>query len=296
MKFQLTNLCVVLSFSFPVFAHEGHHEESEESQSRTMVEERVYLEHDTQDNPFVLTPHKMNYILPYTKTNAVNRDAYSSKPDWQENLKDEEAKIQLSLKVPLNYDDLFTKDDALYFAFTAQSWWQVYSDDISGPFRETNYQPELFYVAPTDWTHFDANFAWGVGIEHQSNGRSEPLSRSWNRAYLVGLWEKDNAALAIRPWVRLSEDSEDDDNPDIEDYMGNFEASAAYKFDNIKVFGTVRNNFSTHKGFVELGVTFPIWKRLRGYIQYTDGYGESLIDYNHSQRRFGIGLALTDPI
>ncbi|CAM4373684.1 phospholipase A [Vibrio agarivorans] len=293
----LLHTLVLLPTSTAVLAHESHeHDVEPEKKELSMAERRIQQEKDTQDNPFVLTPHKMNYILPYTKTDSINRAAYDSRPDWQENFDDQEAKIQLSIKVPLNYGDLFAPDDALYFGFTAQSWWQIYSDDISAPFRETNYQPELFYVAPTEWQHFGHNFGWGVGIEHQSNGRSEPLSRSWNRAYLLGFWEKENTAFAIRPWVRISEDDADDDNPDIEDYMGNFEATAAYQYESVKFFGTVRNNFSTHKGFVELGVTFPIWKRLRGYIQYTDGYGESLIDYNHSQRRFGIGIALTDPI
>ncbi|CAH0529791.1 phospholipase A [Vibrio hippocampi] len=293
---NIVKVCVLFPVSFSLVAHESNEHDEGEPAKLSAVEERLQLEHETQDNPFVLTPHKMNYILPYTKTNSINREAYTSNPSWQENFDDQEAKIQLSIKVPLNYGDMFVEGDALYFGFTAQSWWQIYSDDISAPFRETNYQPELFYAAPTNWTHFDHKFAWGAGVEHQSNGRSEPLSRSWNRAYLLALWEQDNTAFAIRPWVRISESAEDDDNPDIDDYMGNFEATAAYKYQNIKLFGLVRNNFSTHKGFVELGVTFPIWKRLRGYIQYTDGYGESLIDYNHSQRRYGIGLALTDPI
>ncbi|GAM68280.1 phospholipase A1 precursor [Vibrio sp. JCM 19236] len=286
---------IVAPFSFSSFAHESSEHDKDES-SLSMTEQRIKYEQDTQDNPFVLTPHKMNYILPFTQTDSINTGAYGSNPDWQENFEDQEAKIQLSIKVPLNYGDLLVEGDALYFGFTAQSWWQIYSENISAPFRETNYQPEFFYLAPTEWKPFDSNFGWGVGVEHQSNGRSQPLSRSWNRAYLVGLWESDDWAVGFRPWLRLEEDAEDDDNPDIEDYMGHFEVTAAYRFNKVKVFGTARNNLATHKGFIELGVTFPIWKRLRGYIQYTDGYGESLIDYNHSQRRWGIGLALTDPI
>ncbi|MDG1752361.1 MAG: phospholipase A, partial [Thalassotalea sp.] len=55
-----------------------------------------------------------------------------------------------------------------------------------------------------------------------------------------------------------------------------------------------RHNFSHQKGGMELSFTFPLWGKLRGYAQYTAGYGESLIDYNHSQQRFGLGIALTN--
>jgi phospholipase A1 len=55
-----------------------------------------------------------------------------------------------------------------------------------------------------------------------------------------------------------------------------------------------RQNLSEGKRYLELGTTFPLWGRLRGYIQLSSGYGESLIDYNHSQNRIGLGVAITD--
>ena len=76
--------------------------------------------------------------------------------------------------------------------------------------------------------------------------------------------------------------------------MGHFELAMAYKWDSYEAFIKGRENFATHKGFVELGFTFPVWGRLRGYVQYVNGYGESLVDYNHNQQRIGIGFALTD--
>ena len=41
-----------------------------------------------------------------------------------------------------------------------------------------------------------------------------------------------------------------------------------------------------------MGFTFPLWGKLRGYGSVFHGYGDSLIDYNHKQTRFGLGLAL----
>ena len=76
--------------------------------------------------------------------------------------------------------------------------------------------------------------------------------------------------------------------------MGYFDFKLAYQYDTLEFHGVFRQNFATHKGAAEMGMTFPLWGRLRGYLQYFGGYGESLIDYNHKQNRIGIGIALTD--
>jgi len=265
------------------------------------IANRIVSEQRTAFNPYVITPHKMNYILPVSYTNKVNRKVYEGVNDWSEQLQNTEAKFQLSIKVPLNKRPLLTHDDGLFFGFTLQSWWQVYSDGISKPFRETNYQPELFYLSPLKYHPFDGNTAVIVGLEHQSNGRAQALSRSWNRMYVNFLFEKENFALSFQPWWRIPErdknfnlDPKGDDNPDISDFMGYFQLATVYKWESYEFSFKGRENFVTNKGGIELGLTFPIWGKLNGYIQYTNGYGESLIDYNHSQQTLGLGLALTN--
>lgn len=271
---------------------------------------RIISENASKYNSHVITPHKMNYILPVSITDNRNTEVYrESAPQWSDNIEDHESKYQLSLKVPLNGGDLFTKGDGLYFGMTLNSWWQVYSENISKPFRETNYQPEIFYITGLDWHPMEGNTGLIVGVEHQSNGRSNAFSRSWNRVYVNFLYEKDNFLFSLKPWYRLSEDEKEliddgeggqvldpdgDDNPDIMDYMGYFQAGAAYKYESFEFSMGVRQNFATHKGALELGMTFPLWGRLRGYAQYFTGYGESLIDYNHNQQTIGIGIAISD--
>lgn len=276
--------------------------ETEETQiTPGLISQRLYNESRTQFEPFVITPHRMNYVLPVYSTNSINRQPYENVNGYQENLAEIEAKYQLSFKVPLLQDDLFLKDDALYFGFTLQAWWQIYADNISKPFRETNYQPEVFYLAPLEWHPLGGNTAFVIGAEHQSNGRTQGLSRSWNRIYGQFLFEKDNFALSLRPWSRVSEkekesplDPKGDDNPNIQDYMGHFELSMLYQWHDMELMFQGRNNFSTHNGSIELGLTFPLWGKLRGYATAFNGYGESLIDYNHKQTRYGIGIALND--
>ncbi len=265
------------------------------------ISERFLKERRTQFDPYVITPHKLNYILPAIYTSSINKGAYQAFDGYSENLSDIEAKFQLSLKVPLLRDSLFIENDGLYFGFTLQSWWQVYAAEISRPFRETNYQPEIFYIAPLDWHPLGGNTGFVVGLEHQSNGREQILSRSWNRVYANFLFEKEDFALSFRPWVRINEedkefefDPDGDDNPDIDDYMGHFELGMVYKWDHFQLGFMGRQNFATNKGAAELGLTFPLWGKVRGYASAFSGYGESLIDYNHSQTRFGIGIALND--
>lgn len=263
---------------------------------------RIIREKRTAFDPYIITPHKMNYILPVSMTNAINTEAYQGFSNWAENLENIETEFQLSIKVPLLTKSIFTEGDQLFFGFTLQSWWQIYSNEISKPFRETNYQPEFFYFTPISFHPFGGNSALIIGAEHQSNGRSQLLSRSWNRLYVTYLYEKRNFALSLRPWYRIPESeksdplsSEGDDNPDILDYMGHFELGMVYKFhQNYEFSVKARENFATHNGFIEFGVTFPLWGKLKGYAQVSSGYGESLIDYNYNQNRLGLGIALTD--
>jgi phospholipase A1 len=111
----------------------------------------------------------------------------------------------------------------------------------------------------------------------------------------------------LQPWYRFPEDrkvddgdpltpppAHGDDNPDIEDYMGHFELTGAYIWHKMEFTGLLRHNFSTGYGAVEVGLSVPLWGRLRGYTQYFAGYGESMIDYNYYNRRIGVGILFSD--
>ncbi|MFT7681862.1 MAG: phospholipase A1 [Moritella dasanensis] len=262
---------------------------------------RIVEERQNDSSEFVLTPHRMNYILPVYSTNEVNPEAYKDTEALDDGYKTVESKFQLSLKLPLSYSSLLVDGDRIYAAFTIEAWWQVYAKDISSPFRETNYRPEVFYVAPLDWHPNDANTGVMVGFEHQSNGRSGSLSRSWNRVYAEFIYEQGNLVWSVRPWYRLAEDEKTDptspkgdDNPDIADYMGNVEYGIGYAFGKYELSAEMRQNFSTNNGSVQINLTTPLYGKLKGYVTVFNGYGDSLIDYNHSQTRFGIGIALNN--
>ena len=263
--------------------------------------DRLSSQKKSSFDPYVITPHKMTYLLPFSVSDNMNREVYEGIGQWGEEVQSLEAKFQFSLKLPLTQEAIFTEGDSLDFSFTLQSWWQLYNQELSRPFRETNYQPELFYTAPLDWQPLGGQTNMVVGFEHQSNGRTQMLSRSWNRLYYIFTFAKDNYAVSFRPWWKIPEGSKEttpdesaNDNVDISDYMGHFDLTLLYKWQSLEFSFVGRRNFKEHKGGMELGITFPLSGKLKGYFQYTNGYGESLIDYNHSQQTFGIGIALTE--
>ena len=146
------------------------------------------------------------------------------------------------------------------------------------------------------------NTQLGISINHQSNGRGKPTSRSWNRAIGSAVLERDRMTLGLRAWYRIPESEKDDpsqpkgdDNPDINKFMGNFELTTIYQWDDQNISLKLRNNLrSDNHGAIQLDWSYPMGKRFKGYVQFFNGYGESLIDYNHSVQRFGIGVLLTD--
>lgn len=270
-----------------------------QDQQPAVVDDRLKQDKQNVLQPFTLMAHKPNYFL----MGAYNSDGYSSE-FFQEQFDnpslefdDTETQFQISIKVPLGVN-LFNTFD-VYAAYTNRSFWQLYNSDISAPFRETNHEPEVWVQFTPGWEILGfRNSANSFGYVHQSNGRGGVLSRSWNRVFANFVFQRGNFALGLKPWIRISEDAEFDDNPDITDYLGHFELRAGYKWRD-HVFSVMsRNNLESgfDRGAVELGWSFPLWKYpyLRGYIQYFGGYGESLIDYNQHVNRIGIGISLTD--
>jgi phospholipase A1 len=241
--------------------------------------------------------HEPNYLLFARYSSDVNRgpyeplfDAFAEDYDF-ENV---EAKFQVSVK-----GRLATTDDhrwGLWFAYTQQNQWQVYAGDISSPFRETNYMPELFGsyrpgVELGGWQWNLLNF----GFNHQSNGRADPISRSWDRLFVEGGFERENLALIVRAWTRVRPGDYEDDNPDITDYLGYGQVTALYRRGENTFTLLGRGNLATGKGAAQFSWTSqPVLGPMRVYFQLFSGYGESLIDYDWNQTTVGLGVTLND--
>lgn len=258
---------------------------------KTPVEKRIEAEKAIEERPFVLSTHQPNFILPITYMDDPNKQPFEAIGD-DINLDNEEVVFQISFKVPIVLD-LFDTDSDFFFGYTSRSWWQMYNGGLSAAFRETNYKPELFvrYYGGPSFFGFDMA-GWDVGLVHESNGRSEILSRSWNRAFIATMLDADDLSLLFKAWYRFPESEEDDDNPKIHRYLGYGEMRVIY-VPNENTF-TAMLRPGTEKYGVEITWSRPISDNLRLYALYYNGYGESLLDYNHHIERFGIGIVFND--
>ncbi|MFU8833152.1 MAG: phospholipase A, partial [Wenzhouxiangella sp.] len=237
--------------------------------------------------------HRPNYLLPGRYTSRVNREPFTplfEQVDQDQELESFEAKFQLSFKARL-----WAREDrnlGVWFAYTQQNQWQVFQSDLSSPFRDTNHTPELFasYRPGISLGGWDFNLL-NFGYNHQSNGRSDPISRSWDRLFIEGGVERGGLALIGRAWYVL----EDEDNPDITDFYGYAQLTAFYQRGENRFTVWGRGNVSEGRGAIEAAWSSrPVLGPLRAYVQVFHGYGESMLDYNWRQTTLGVGVTLND--
>lgn len=257
-----------------------------------------------------LETYQQNYIVTSYSSNPNQVPDSPSRPNTQDRALDHnDIHFQISLKTQLmNLSDWLPKNNwiqsaRLWGAYTQQSFWQVYNEAQSRPVRDHNYSPELILSlglnspeAPKRWAVIPDLL--NLGVVHESNGRSTPLSRSWNRIYLQGGWQlNDRYSLLFKPWWRIPESKSDDDNPDISKYMGYGDVTLRWDNEANTTAASLllRNNLrSDNRGYVKMDVQYKPFKNesARFYAMLASGYGVSLLDYNQAQTMFGIGFAI----
>jgi len=250
--------------------------------------------------------YKANYLLPVHYSSHIN--TMPSSPTQPAQLTPEpyqrtEAKFQISLRTKL-WEGLLLPGADLWGLYTQQSMWQVWNGDYSAPFRNTDYEPELMYMVPVPVELGTLPWGWRwrfgqVGFAHQSNGQPDPLSRSWNRFYLGAGVEREGYSLMFKFNRRIHEDRSDDNNPDLTSYRGNGELQLGWTPGRATMLAQWRfNPKDLGRGSIQLDWSYPLAfepaKAARWYVQYFNGYAESLLDYNSKHWSIGLGVALIE--
>lgn len=247
---------------------------------------------------YLIKLYRPNYLNPVRFQSRTNDTPFSPLLTALDSEDSEVDKVEAAFQISFKTRFWASEDRRLgaWFAYTQQSFWQVYNGDNSSPFRDTNYEPELKLVWQPNLSF--GGFDWrllGIGYNHESNGRADPISRSWDRLVAeIGL-EKGNFALLLRPWLRIDDTGDDDDNPDITDYYGYGDLTAIYKWRGHSFTLMGRGNPAENKGALRVSWMTPrLLGPLRGYLVGFAGYGDTLLDYNFKQNAISAGIALND--
>jgi phospholipase A1 len=244
----------------------------------TLLYSVVYAQGTTsfESSAIKIKMHKENYIFPVYRTTPKQRDANNSN----------ELKYQLSLKLEL----FKTESSSLNFAYTQKSYWQVYDDENSRPFRETNYNPELFYRLGSKLTFVD------FGYEHESNGEEDPLSRSWDRIYIKMFLQSPRFRISYKVWTVVDEEYYGpqyiERDQSMKHYYGVQELEFGVQVGSIVLKAKGRYNTESEHGFFESMLLFPLNKTVLFGVVYASGYGDNLRSYNSKHDSVGVGFLL----
>lgn len=259
------------------------------------------LDETSRKGTFIIKEYNPNYVLPFVISSDINKQPFNENPHLGQpaykEYQDFESKFQISLKSKIVQSTFFGLVD-IWVGYTQKAYWQVYNQKLSRPFREMNYEPELIFVVPFDISYKDFTMKmFSISVNHQSNGKEQVLSRSWNRIFFSSVFEIDQFILSLNRFIRISEHNTEDENPNISKYIGKWSISLAYNAGGGHTFSFLtRTNFdfkSKYHSF-EGNYVFPINGNLKGLIQFSTGYGESLIEYNHHRSSIGLGIVFLD--
>ncbi|VVD59444.1 phospholipase [Pandoraea aquatica] len=216
---------------------------------------------------------------------------------------DANARFQLSFKFHiLKPDNPSSKAflDNLYFGYTQLSIWDLEAE--SAPFRDSNYRPSFFYYVPDTGVRAGWFSSLGIaaGIEHESNGKAGPDSRSINTVFVKPILTFGNPSeyhWTVAP--KLYAYVEKKDNPDIQNYRGYMDLLVLWgKPNGWQIGATLRKGMKRNYGSVDVQVTYPLGKLIPGtggyiWLGYFTGYGEDMLDYNrHSPSQVRIGYSV----
>jgi len=216
------------------------------------------------------------------------------------------AKFQFSFKYRLldfSSSDTATVQRTLEFGYSQRSLWDITGD--SSPFYDTSYMPSFFYesLAAQAGGSRDGMFRWigyQAGYQHESNGRSFTDSRSLNTlfvrpAFILGSPEDWHVIVVPKIWAYVGDLS---NNEQLKDYRGYGELLLAFgRSGGTTLAYTGRAGKDFNHLTTQLDLTVPIRIKLLDFasyflVQYFDGYGESLRDYDKRSTALRAGISL----
>lgn len=199
-----------------------------------------------------------------------------------------DAVFQLSIRQRLT-KSILPFNSFLYLTYTQKSFWDIYRE--SSPFRDNNYNPGIGigkYI-------IEKNQLRGgllVAFEHESNGREDKESRSWNYISINGKYFINMLlSIGFKVWIPYVDGGE---NKDLLEYRGlgtiSFNAITGNRKWWITTELTPRKGWGNINTIVSIGYKPSEKLNQSFFLRFSDGVGESLLNYNKysTNLRFGI--------
>lgn len=199
------------------------------------------------------------------------------------------VKFQISISQKLTRSTL-PFGTYLYLFYTQKVFWNVLENSM--PMTDLNFNPGVGIAKPLFVKNRFIGKVFFI-LEHESNGRDGDASRSWNKvSFGANIMIDPNLMVNGKVWIPIVDGGY---NRDILDYSGIYQIGMQY-FNNNRRF-TASVNLTKRRGWnlnynTTIELAYRIMKRDNQYLflQYYNGYGEGLLEYNkfHSQLRIGI--------
>lgn len=201
-----------------------------------------------------------------------------------------DVKFQLSICQRLTKSKL-PFDSYLFIQYTQKAFWDVFRKSL--PMRDLNFNPGI------GLGHLIIRHNKYIGkaylmLEHESNGKDSIDSRSWNKVtFSWALILNDNWGAQFKTWIPIIDG---ENNKDILKYNGIFQLAVNYRTNNKRLqIGALVTQRKAWFGFntqLELSYKFNERENQFFFIQYYNGYGENLLEYNQYKNMLRIGFVI----
>ena len=231
------------------------------------------------DNGPYFSLYKDNY---FTMGTTVNREPSRTNSD---------VKFQVSIAQRLTKSTL-PFNTYLFLFYTQKCMWNVFEESM--PMRDLNFNPGIGLAKHL----FVKNRYVGkltLLVEHESNGRDGADSRSWNKISLAcNVFIDPNFMIHGKAWIPIVDGQ---NNKDILDYCGIYQTGFTYTTPN-KRFGFAltlvkRRGWNLNYNSI-WEINYRLFKKENQFLflQYYNGYGENLLDYNKFHSRLRVGIVI----
>lgn len=201
-----------------------------------------------------------------------------------------DVKFQLSISQRLTKSRL-PFDTYLFIQYTQKAFWNVFQESL--PMRDLNFNPGI------GLGHLIVHKNKYIGkaylmLEHESNGKDSINSRSWNKVSFFGsVILNKNWELQAKTWIPIIDS---DNNRDILKYNGIFQIGLNYRTDNQRLqCGAIFTQRKAWFGFntqIEVSYKFNEKENQYLFVQFYNGYGENLLEYNKYKNMIRVGFVI----